>query len=49
MGKPVLDLNKKTTFFNFSTFLAFLKIKEYIPPCRRLQNFTKNWLILGYQ
>ena len=39
MGKPVFDLSKVNIniFFKNSSFLAFKKIKEYVPPYRRLQ------------
>ena len=43
---------KITIFLNFSSFLALKKIKEYVPPCRRLQkhyiqNFCADFIILA--
>ena len=42
MGKTVIDMYKvQINFFYFTSFLALKKIKQYVPPCRRLQKGYK--------
>ena len=52
MGKTVFDLNNieiKSNFVFFFSFLAFQKVEEYISPCRRLEQlyWKTNFRVTG--